>query len=74
VTQKKLEWFQHIPILDKIYFEIKNFRDKIFDFLEHQVKEHIAEIDHNSEPIDFVDAYLRKKAKNDEEGEEHYYS
>ena len=49
--------------------------DNIFGFLERQVNEHKNEIDYNSEPTDFVDAYLRKKAKMDEDGEEpNYYS
>jgi hypothetical protein len=72
--QRKTEWLRYIPVFSSFYYKIKQNVDRVFEFLERQVNEHLNEIDYNSEPTDFVDAYLRKKAKLDEEGAPHYYS
>ena len=72
--QHKTEWFRYIPFFNKIYWQIKDASDTLFGFFERQVNEHMAEIDYNSEPTDFVDAYLREKDKHDTDGENHYYS
>uniref|UniRef100_A0A914E9S0 Uncharacterized protein n=1 Tax=Acrobeloides nanus TaxID=290746 RepID=A0A914E9S0_9BILA len=72
--QRKTEWLQYVPVFSSFYYKIKQNIDRVFEFLERQVNEHLNEIDYNSEPTDFVDAYLRKKAKLDQEGGPHYYS
>ena len=72
--QHKTEWFRYIPGFRSLYWNLKNSSNRIFEFLETRVTEHMAEIDYNSEPTDFVDAYLREKKKHDEQGENHFYS
>jgi hypothetical protein len=72
--QEKTEWFRYIPFFNGLYWQLKNASNRLFDFFENQVQEHMAEIDYNSEQTDFVDTYLREKAKLDAEGKEHHYT
>uniref|UniRef100_A0A914EBY6 Uncharacterized protein n=1 Tax=Acrobeloides nanus TaxID=290746 RepID=A0A914EBY6_9BILA len=69
------EMYKYIPGFRSLYYRIVTYRDHLFGFFEKQVEEHQANVDLNSEPTDYVDAYLREKAKRDQEiGENgHFY-
>uniref|UniRef100_A0A914DRL7 Uncharacterized protein n=1 Tax=Acrobeloides nanus TaxID=290746 RepID=A0A914DRL7_9BILA len=46
----------------------------MFNFFERQIAEHMSKVDYNSEPTDYVDAFLREITKRDKEDEPHYYT
>ncbi|KAH7700677.1 Protein CYP-33C1, partial [Aphelenchoides avenae] len=47
-----------------------------FDFFDRQIEHHRKEIDFesDSQPTDYVEAFLREQAKQDAEGGQHYFS
>ena len=70
------EVLEYIPILRNSYHALKNSKQELYEFYKNQVEEHQKRVDHDSEPTDYVEAFLREKAKKDEEGsgEAHYYT
>uniref|UniRef100_A0A914EEW6 Uncharacterized protein n=1 Tax=Acrobeloides nanus TaxID=290746 RepID=A0A914EEW6_9BILA len=65
-----MEIVKHIPIINKHYYAIKESKEALFNFYQNQVNEHQQRIDHDSEPTDYVEAFLREKAKKEAEGNE----
>jgi hypothetical protein len=74
LMQNNIDLAKYLPVLSGIYKRVKHGRDVLFGFYEKQVKEHQKRVDHDSEPTDFVEAFLREKAKKEEAGEEHAYT
>jgi hypothetical protein len=48
---------------------LENNSKQLFEFFERQIEEHNRRVDPDSDPTDFVEAFLREKAKKEENGE-----
>jgi hypothetical protein len=65
---------KHLPIFNRIYCQIKEAGDKLNNFYKTRIEEHNKRVDYDSEPRDFVEAFLREKAKREAEGDGEFYS
>uniref|UniRef100_A0A914UNY3 Cytochrome P450 n=1 Tax=Plectus sambesii TaxID=2011161 RepID=A0A914UNY3_9BILA len=63
-------WLKHVPYIGYIGFhELRENIDKLFDFLASEVEEHKKQHDCDSEPTDFVGAYLQELKRRERTGE-----
>lgn len=71
-----IQILKYIPRLRNIYYTLQTSKKSLFDFYEKQVDEHQKRVDHDSESSDYVEAFLKEKAKKEAEGngEEHYFT
>uniref|UniRef100_A0A914EL70 Cytochrome P450 n=1 Tax=Acrobeloides nanus TaxID=290746 RepID=A0A914EL70_9BILA len=70
LIQKKVEIFKYVPFFRKYYYALKDARDVLMKFYKRQVKEHQENADNDSEPTDFVEAFLREKARREADGQQ----
>lgn len=73
VIQKYFEYAKYIPIFRNYYYKLKNASTKLFEFYRRQIEEHKKYINPDSEPTDFVEAFLKEKAKREVEGTNEFY-
>jgi hypothetical protein len=66
LIQKQTENAKYFPYFSKYYHQMKQTSDILFEFYRNEVDEHIKRANHDSEPTDFVEAFLREKARRDE--------
>uniref|UniRef100_A0A914ED72 Cytochrome P450 n=1 Tax=Acrobeloides nanus TaxID=290746 RepID=A0A914ED72_9BILA len=67
IMWKNTELFKYVPLFRGYYYRIIENRKRLFNFFDHQIKEHVNELNFDSAPTDYVDAYLREQAKRDKE-------
>ena len=75
LMRRNFHLFGKLPYFKKFYDEIKKNKEDLYSFYDRHIHEHKAKIDfnHNAEPSDFCEAYLREMHKL--EGQEgHFFS
>jgi hypothetical protein len=70
---KNTELFKYVPFFRGQYYGIVESRKRLFGFFDQQIEEHLKELNFDSAPTDYVDAFLREKAKRDAEGLPHTF-
>ena len=65
---------KYLPIAKNNYHKLKNSTQNLFKFFENQIIEHEKYADHDSEPTDYVEAFLREKTKKEAEGDNQFYT
>ena len=74
IMNTRVNLAKHLPIFNSVYYQIKEASDKLNNFYKTRIDEHNKTADHDSEPTDFVEAFLREKAKREAEGDGEFYS
>lgn len=67
---------RNLPVFKHYWDAMLKANRGFFDFFDRQIEQHRKEIDFesDSQPTDYVEAFLREQAKQDTEGEQHYFS
>lgn len=67
---------RHFPFFKASWDRFLGVSKTLFKFFDRQIRQHQKDIDLQSdaEPSDYVEAFLREKAKKDNSGEPHSYS
>lgn len=60
---------KYIPFLNTLPDPLKITWKTLFAFYDKQIEEHSRIVDPNSEPTDYVEAFLREKAKKEAEND-----
>uniref|UniRef100_A0A914WWD8 CYtochrome P450 family n=1 Tax=Plectus sambesii TaxID=2011161 RepID=A0A914WWD8_9BILA len=67
---KSYPWLKHVPYIGYIGFhEPRENIGELIDFLASEVEEHKKNLDYNSEPTNFVGAYLQELKRRERKGE-----
>uniref|UniRef100_A0A914PJ11 Cytochrome P450 n=1 Tax=Panagrolaimus davidi TaxID=227884 RepID=A0A914PJ11_9BILA len=68
--------FRHFPFFSTVYYRMIENRDKTWDYFRKNVEKRKAliDFDSNSEPVDYVEAFLRKQKELEKTGETHYFT
>uniref|UniRef100_A0A914X3V4 Cytochrome P450 n=1 Tax=Plectus sambesii TaxID=2011161 RepID=A0A914X3V4_9BILA len=63
-------WLRHVPYLGYIgWHALRERIHRIFDFMASEIEEHKKHLDYDSEPTDFVGAYLQEMKRRERTGE-----
>ena len=73
-AKMRISFVKHLPIFNRVYYQIKEASDKLNHFYITRIDEQNKRADYDSEPTDFVEAFLRQKAKREAEGDGEFYS
>lgn len=65
---------KYIPGASRIHSRIEETCKRIFEFFRKQLEEHKHNIDKESEPTDYIDAYLRESERLSQNGEKHTFT
>ena len=73
---KGTHFFKYIPVFRSMYYKLESNREQLYGFFRNQVDEHKANLDFttDSEPMDYVEAFLREQQKRDQEGVKHSFT
>uniref|UniRef100_A0A914VYH8 Uncharacterized protein n=1 Tax=Plectus sambesii TaxID=2011161 RepID=A0A914VYH8_9BILA len=67
-------WLKHVPYLGYIgWHELRETMNNIFGFMASEIEEHKKQLDYDSEPTDFVAAYLQELKRRERTGESNEY-
>ncbi|KAI6187499.1 Cytochrome P450 33C9 [Aphelenchoides besseyi] len=65
LSQSNSKLFLHVPFINEHVKKTQMCSKKLISFFQNQIIEH-RQHDHDNEPVDFVDAYLRKQDEADD--------
>ena len=69
--------WRHFPIFSQVYYRMIKNRDSTWEYFRKNVEKRKALIDFDdadAEPIDYVEAFLRKQHELEKVGETHYFT
>lgn len=68
--------FMRLPMFAKYAEDLKKKTDALFAFYRRQIADHEKHIDFatDSQSLDYAEAFLREKAKRENEGGDHHYT
>uniref|UniRef100_A0A914CT29 Cytochrome P450 n=1 Tax=Acrobeloides nanus TaxID=290746 RepID=A0A914CT29_9BILA len=75
LIQKWYQYAKYIPFCRYYYYLMKDATDTLHEFYMRQINAHIEKFDPHdeSEPTDYVEAFLKEKAKREAEGDTNNY-
>lgn len=70
------KFFRKLPFFKQSWDRLIDVSHALYAFFQRQIDEHEKNIDFGSDaqPTDYVEAFLKEKAKKDAEGGEHFYT
>jgi cytochrome P450 len=76
IMQKNAHILRFVPFFRKVYYSVQKNRDRTWAYFEKNVqkRKESTDFDADTEPIDYVEAYLRQQHQLNVKGEKHHFT
>ena len=76
IMQKKAHIFRFVPGFRHIYYNVIKNRDLMLNYFTQNIekRKETMDLDADTEPVDYVEAFLRKQHELNQKGEKHNFT